>query len=59
MYITIDFNSDEAIYVQLCNRIIMQIATEQDEKGIIFPQSGKWLIISELICTLLIRLILF
>ena len=29
MYITIDFNSDEAIYVQLCNQIIMQIATNE------------------------------
>ena len=33
MYITIDFNSDEAIYVQLCNQIIMQIATEQIREG--------------------------
>ena len=29
MLIEIDFNSDEAIYVQLCNQIIMGIATEQ------------------------------
>lgn len=33
MYITIDFNSDEAIYVQLCNQIIMQIATNEIKKG--------------------------
>ena len=33
MYITIDFNSDEAIYVQLCSQIIMQIATEQIREG--------------------------
>lgn len=33
MYITIDFNSNEAIYVQLCNQIIMQIATEQIREG--------------------------
>ena len=29
MLIEIDFNSDEAIYVQLCNQIIMGIATDQ------------------------------
>ena len=29
MLIEIDFNSDEAIYVQLCNQIIMGIDTEQ------------------------------
>ena len=28
MYIEIDFNSDEAIYLQLCNQIIMGIATK-------------------------------
>ena len=33
MYITIDFNSDEAIYVQLCNQIIMQIATNEIKEG--------------------------
>lgn len=37
MYITIDFNSDEAIYVQLCNQIIMQIATEQIHEGDSLP----------------------
>lgn len=29
MLIEIDFNSDEAIYIQLCNQIIMGIATAQ------------------------------
>ena len=29
MIIEIDFNSDEAIYVQLCNQIIMGIAPDQ------------------------------
>ena len=29
----IDFNSDEAIYVQLCNQIIMGIATSQLQEG--------------------------
>lgn len=33
MYITIDFNSEEAIYVQLCNQIIMQIATNEIKEG--------------------------
>ena len=33
MLIEIDFNSDEAIYVQLCNQIIMGIATEQLKVG--------------------------
>ena len=29
MVIEIDFNSDEAIYIQLRNQIVMQIAQEQ------------------------------
>lgn len=33
MYISIDFNSGEAIYVQLCNQIIMQIAAEEIQEG--------------------------
>lgn len=33
MFIEIDFNSDEAIYIQLCNQIIMGIATEQLKIG--------------------------
>ena len=33
MFIEIDFNSDEAIYIQLCNQIIMGIATEQRKVG--------------------------
>ena len=33
MFIVIDFNSDEAIYIQLCNQIIMGIATEQLKVG--------------------------
>ena len=33
MVIEIDFNSDEAIYVQLCNQIIMGIATSQLLEG--------------------------
>ena len=37
MIIKIDFNSDEAIYVQLCNQIIMGIATEQLKVGETLP----------------------
>ncbi len=32
MILEIDFNSDEAIYVQLRNQIIMGIACETEEK---------------------------
>ena len=37
MIITIDFNSDEAIYMQLRNQIIMAIATENLREGEILP----------------------
>ena len=37
MLIEIDFNSDEAIYVQLCNQIIMGIATDQLKIGEALP----------------------
>ena len=33
MYLEIDFNSDEAIYVQLMNQIIMGIATSRLQEG--------------------------
>lgn len=33
MYVEIDFNSDEAIYVQLTNQIIYAIATAQLQEG--------------------------
>ena len=33
MYIEMDFNSDEALYVQLCNQIILGIATAQYREG--------------------------
>ena len=33
MYIEIDFESDEAIYVQLRNQIVMGIATNQYQVG--------------------------
>lgn len=37
MFIEIDFNSDEAIYVQLRNQIILGIATEQLKEGESLP----------------------
>ena len=33
MIVNIDFNSDEALYVQLCNQIIIAIATEAIREG--------------------------
>ncbi|SFR69416.1 GntR family transcriptional regulator [Anaeromicropila populeti] len=33
MLVTIDFNSEEAIYIQLCNQIIIGIATAQIREG--------------------------
>jgi len=33
MYVNIDFNSDEAIYMQLINQIIYAIATSQLQEG--------------------------
>ena len=41
MLIEIDFNSDEAIYVQLCNQIIMGIATEQLKVGETLPSARQ------------------
>lgn len=37
MMIEIDFNSDEAIYIQLCNQIIMGIATSRIREGDSLP----------------------
>ena len=37
MYIEIDFNSDEALYLQLRNQIIMGIATSQFQEGDSLP----------------------
>ena len=37
MFIEIDFNSDEAIYMQLRNQIIMGIATSQFQEGDMLP----------------------
>ena len=37
MILEIDFNSDEAIYIQLCNQIIMVIATSVIHEGDSLP----------------------
>ena len=37
MIIEIDFNSDQALYLQLCNQIIMGIATAQFREGDSLP----------------------
>ena len=37
MYIEIDFNSDEALYIQLRNQIILGIATSQIKNGDALP----------------------
>ena len=37
MLIEVDFNSDEAIYIQLCNQIIMGIATSVIQEGDSLP----------------------
>ena len=37
MIFSIDFNSDEALYMQLCNQIIMCIANEQIREGDSLP----------------------
>ena len=37
MIIEVDFNSDEAIYIQLCNQIIMGIATSAIHEGDSLP----------------------
>ena len=44
MIFTIDFNSDEALYVQLCNQIIMCIANENMMKKYDVVALGELLI---------------
>lgn len=41
MIIEIDFNSDEALYVQLCNQIIYGIATKAFTEGDALPSVRK------------------
>ena len=51
MLITVDFNSEEAIYMQLRNQIIMGIATSVIREGDPCPLYGSWQILWESICT--------
>ena len=37
MIINVDFHSDEALYMQLCNQIIFGIATDQFQNGDTLP----------------------
>lgn len=37
MLLTIDFHSEEAIYLQLCNQIILSIATDRLKEGDTLP----------------------
>ena len=37
MLIEVDFNSEEAIYIQLCNQIILGIATDRIREGEVLP----------------------
>lgn len=50
MVIEIDFNSDEAIYVQLMNQIILGIATSRLQEEIHFLPFDSLQIRSESIC---------
>lgn len=55
MVIKIDFQSDEALYIQLRNQIILGIATSRIQEGMSFLQSGSWQRMSVSICTPSIR----
>ena len=48
--IEIDFNSDEAIYMQLRNQIILGIAASRIHDGDTLRRCGSWQILSELTC---------
>lgn len=37
MIIQVDFNSEEALYIQLCNRILLGIATSEIQEGDVLP----------------------
>ncbi len=41
MLIEVDFNSDEAIYIQLCNQIILGTAMSYIQEGDSLPLSGS------------------
>ena len=51
MLITVDFNSEEAIYMQLRNQIIMGIATSVIREGDSLPSVRQLQILWESICT--------
>lgn len=55
MIVKIDFNSDEAIYIQLRNQIIMGIATDRIREEILCPLYGRWQSMWESICIQSIR----
>ena len=42
MMIEIDFSSDEAIYIQLTNQIIMGIATSRLQEGDTLPSACRY-----------------
>ena len=50
MTIEIDFNSDEALYIQLRNQIIYGIATQQYHEGDALPSVRQLEMKSALIC---------
>ena len=50
MTIEIDFNSDEALYIQLRNQIIYGIATQQYHDEMLFHRYASWQMKSALIC---------
>lgn len=52
MVIEIDFNSDEAIYMQITNQIIMGIATSRLHEGDTLPLYGSLQALQESICIL-------
>lgn len=58
MVLEVDFNSDEALYLQLRNQIIMGIATAQFREGIPCPVFVSWQNWWESICTPSTRLTL-
>ena len=50
MVLEIDFNSDEALYIQLRNQIIVGIATDRIRRGILCLLCGSWRNTSVLTC---------
>ena len=50
MMIEIDFNSEEAIYMQLTNQIIHLIATSSLQEGDVLPLCASWPVTWESTC---------